>query len=159
MAKSDCQRQNQDAGLSAEVTGDRAADRGDEPPLDILSHTASPSFKARVRAYAFSPPNNDNQAGKKMSSSDGAPAAQNPRKRRSESSGPTAASTKPKRGALSASTSSTAARPAAARRRSQVRKARRAQDGSAAGSNLVDSVRPGLMLLMIGLNTGLMTGA
>jgi mismatch-specific thymine-DNA glycosylase len=158
---------DEDAGHSAPVNADRTPDRaavGDES-LDI-SQTTSTNFKARVGAYVFSPVkpadnnNNNNNNVEKMTLKDGLLATRNLRKRRSESVS-TATSTRSKRGAISASTSSAALTSAPTRRssakRGKVRRAHRSNDPYSPTNNLVDSIRPGLMLLMIGLNPGLKT--
>jgi mismatch-specific thymine-DNA glycosylase len=118
-------------------------------------------FKTRIGLYTYSPVKPTKASSDKMPSDFDDPVGPNRGKRGADSTS-IPMSTRSKRRASSTS-SSTSAGPAPSTvstksaKRSTSRKARRSKDPYSPVNNLVDSIRPGLMLLMIGLNPGLMT--
>jgi mismatch-specific thymine-DNA glycosylase len=129
-----------------------------DEPEEISS--AKADFKARIGEYAYSPVKPAKAASQTISPHASDPVTPNPRKHRAESTS-TSTSVRSKRRAtaicasLSPSTSKSA--PTKSAKRSIARKALRSTDSHSPVNNLVDSIRPGLMLLMIGLNPGLKT--
>jgi thymine-DNA glycosylase len=152
-----------DRATSAEAIRDQTSERG---VVEVESHETpqptSTNFKARIGVYAYSPVKSAYTSTEQMSSRDHLPVTPNPRKRRAEStSTPRTTRSKSRATSTSASASTSPAGstriPTKSAKRSNVRKALRSTDPYSPVNNLVDSIRPGLMLLMIGLNPGLKT--
>jgi mismatch-specific thymine-DNA glycosylase len=146
---------------SIEATPDRIQGEDSFENESTESLRAQADFKTRIGQYTYSPVKPAKTSSEKMSSDPGDPVAPNPGKRGADSTS-LSMSTRSKRRATSTSTSASAS-PAPSTistkstKRSGSRKAPNSKTPYSPVNNLVDSIRPGLMLLMIGLNPGIMT--
>jgi thymine-DNA glycosylase len=148
-------------GQSIEATPDYIQGEGSFENESTESLRPKANFKARIGLYAYWPVKPTEASPGKMSSGPDDPVAPNRGKRGADST-PISVSTRSKRRATSTSVCasispgpSTVSTKSA--KHSSTRGARRFKDPYSPVNNLVDSIRPGLMLLMIGLNPGLMT--
>jgi thymine-DNA glycosylase len=150
-------------GHSIEATPDHI--QGEDSFENESTESSQPKadFKARMGLYAYWPVKPTEASPGKMSSDPNPndPVAPNRGKRGADSTS-MSVSTRSKRRATSVSAyDSVSPSPSAvstgSAKHSSSRGARRSKDPYSPVNNLVDSIRPGLMLLMIGLNPGLMT--
>lgn len=148
-------------GHSREATPDHIQGEGSFEDESTESLRTQADFKTRIGLYTYSPVKPTKTSSEKMSSDPDDPVAPN-RSKRGADSASLSTSTRSKRRATSTSASASAS-PAPSTvltksaKRGSSRKAVRSKDPYSPVNNLVDSIRPGLMLLMIGLNPGLKT--
>jgi mismatch-specific thymine-DNA glycosylase len=152
-------------GHSIEATPGHIQGEGGFENESTESLRTQADFKTRIGLYTYSPVKPAKASSEKMSSDPDDPVAPNRGKRGADSTS-LSMSTRSKRRATSTSacaSASASASPAPSTvstksaKRSGSRKAARSKDPYSPVNNLVDSIRPGLMLLMIGLNPGLKT--
>jgi G:T/U-mismatch repair DNA glycosylase len=148
-------------GHSAEATSDHIQGEGSFENESTESLRPKADSKARTGLYAYWSVKPTEASPDKMSSDPGGPVTPNRGKRGAD---PTSISVSTRSKRIATSTSARAsASPAPSTvstksaKHDSSRGARRAKDPYSPVNNLVDSIRPGLMLLMIGLNPGLMT--
>ena len=152
--------QKNDRASATGATSDEAHESASVEEVTDKTNSSKSDFKSRIVSYTYSPLKPVESSSENMSSNTNDSVIPNPRKHAVDQTFKST-SNRTKRQATSAFASASPATssptPSKSAKSTSARKALRSTDPYSPTNNLVDSIRPGLMLLMIGLNPGLKT--